>query len=52
VYRGENLRGRDRLEDLDIDGRIILKPILNRMGNLEWIELAQDADNRRAFVRR
>ena len=27
-----NLRGRDLLEDLDLDGRIILKPILNRIG--------------------
>jgi len=47
-----NLRGRDLLEDLDLDGRIILKQILNGMGDVEWIELAQDVDNRRAFVRR
>jgi len=29
-----HLRGRDLSEDLDLDGRIILKPILNRMGEL------------------
>jgi hypothetical protein len=32
-WRG-NLKRRDLLEDLDLDGRIILKPILNRMGEL------------------
>jgi hypothetical protein len=30
-----NLRGRDLLEDLDLDERVILKPILNRMGDGE-----------------
>ena len=29
-----NLRGRDLLEDIDLDRRIILKPIFNRMGEL------------------
>jgi hypothetical protein len=28
----DNLKGRDRIEDLDVGGRIRLKWILNRMG--------------------
>jgi hypothetical protein len=32
---GGDLRGRDLLEDLDLDGRVILKLMLNRMGERE-----------------
>jgi hypothetical protein len=40
-------RERDHLEDLHIDGRIILKQIFkkqNRRRGLDWIDLAQDRD--------
>ena len=41
-----NLRERDHLEDLSIDGMIILRWI-SRMwdgGDMDWIDLAQDRD--------
>ena len=38
-----NLREGNHLEDSDVDGRIILKWILdNGMGSMEWIDLAQN----------
>jgi hypothetical protein len=37
--------GRDHLEDLGVDGRIILKWIFkNGLGGLDWIFVAQDSD--------
>ena len=46
-----NLRDGDRLEDIDVYGRIILKRILqNRMGVVDWINLAEDPDRWRALV--
>ena len=46
-----NLREGDRLEDQGVDGRIILKWIFERLGgSMDWINLAQDSDRRRAFV--
>jgi hypothetical protein len=37
--------GRDHLEDLGPDGRIILKWIFKKWdGGLDWIELAQDRE--------
>ena len=46
-----DLRERNHLEDLDIDGRIILKLIFEKWnGRTEWIDLAQDRDRRRALV--
>ena len=42
---------RDHLEDPCVDGRIILKWILeNRMGDVEWTDLSQDRDKWRALV--
>jgi hypothetical protein len=42
---------RDRLEGLDIDGRIILKCIFKTWdGDMDWIDLAQARDRWRALV--
>jgi transposase len=39
------------LEDPDVDGRIILKCIFERLnGGIEWIDLAQDRCRWRAVV--
>jgi hypothetical protein len=39
-----NLRERGHLEDLGLDGRIILNgPLINRMG-VDWIDLARYTD--------
>jgi hypothetical protein len=39
------------LEDLGVDGKIILKWIFKKVdGGLEWIDLAQDRDTWRALV--
>jgi hypothetical protein len=46
-----NLREGDHLEDLGVDGRIILKWILEKLDvNMDWIDLAQDRDRWRAVV--
>jgi hypothetical protein len=46
-----NVRERDHLKDPGVDGRIILKFILEgRDGSLDWIDLAQDRDKWRAVV--
>jgi hypothetical protein len=37
----ENLKGRDHIEDLGVDGTIILKSVLRKYG-VDWIYLAQD----------
>jgi hypothetical protein len=39
VFWLENLKGRDRFEDLDVDGRIILETILWKLGEKLWIGL-------------
>jgi hypothetical protein len=40
-----NLKERDRLEDVGIDGEIILKWILGKVWEVvDWIHLAQDRD--------
>jgi hypothetical protein len=46
------LRVRHHLEDLDVDGRIILKMDLQEVGcgGMDWIDLAQDRDRWRALV--
>ena len=46
-----HLREGDNLEDLGVDGNIILKKILKRWdGVLAWIDLAKDRDRWRALV--
>jgi hypothetical protein len=49
-YLGRNLKERDGLEDLGIDGRIILKMILRKWESVDWIGLVQDRDKWRAVV--
>jgi hypothetical protein len=41
------LKGRDHAEDLDINGKIILEWILEKLGreNVDWIHLSQDRDH-------
>jgi hypothetical protein len=43
-------KGRGLLEGLIIDGRIILKYILNRVDGVYWINLVQNGVQYRAFV--
>jgi hypothetical protein len=46
-----NLRERDHLEDLGVDGRIILRWIFRKWGgDMDWIDLDQDRDRWRALV--
>ena len=48
-----NVREGDHLEDLDVDGRLILKWIFKQwggMGGMGWIHLAQDRDRWQALV--
>jgi hypothetical protein len=50
-FEWRNLRKGDHLEDLGVDGRIILKWILEKWhGGMDWIDLAQDRDRWRAVV--
>jgi hypothetical protein len=46
----ETLKGRDYLEDVDIDRRIILEKILDRGCEVDWIHLAQERDQRWVLV--
>ena len=41
---------RDHLEDLGVDGRIILKMELQEVERMDWIDLAQDRDSWRTLV--
>ena len=46
-----NLRGSDHLEDLGVDGRIILKWIFKKYnGGMDWVDLVQDRDRWQAVV--
>jgi hypothetical protein len=46
-----NLRERDTFEDAGVSGRIILKWICKRWdGGVDWIDLAQGRDRRRALM--
>jgi len=47
----ENLKERDSLEDIVLDGKITIKWILNKYGEgVDWIHLAQDREKWRASV--
>jgi hypothetical protein len=45
-----NLRKRDHLEDTGIDGRIILRWIFRKLGDMYWIDPAQGRDRWQALV--
>ena len=50
-FRWENTRERDHLEDVGIDGRIILKWIFMKWhGGVDWIDVAHDRDRWRAVL--
>jgi hypothetical protein len=43
--------GKNHLEDLGVDGRIILKLIFRKCdGSMDWINLSQDRDRWRALM--
>jgi hypothetical protein len=45
VFLWENLSEREFLEDLGVDGRIILKWVFKKWdGGMDWMDLAQDRD--------
>jgi hypothetical protein len=46
------LKRRDHLEDIGVDGRIILEWVLEKYGVkiVDWMHLAQDKDQWRALV--
>ena len=46
-----NMRERDHLQDTGIDGRIVLRCIFRKWdGGMDWIDMAQVSDRRRALV--
>jgi hypothetical protein len=48
---GGEILGEKHMEDLDVDGRIILKWIFREWdAGIDWIDLAQDRDRWRALV--
>jgi len=51
VFFGGNLRGRDRLKDVGINERVILKWIFKKWDwGIDWIDLAQDRSRWQALV--
>jgi hypothetical protein len=50
-FGGEELRKRDYLEDLGVEGRVILKWIFEKWdGGMDWIDLVQNMDGWRVVV--
>jgi hypothetical protein len=51
-FRWGNLREREHLEDLGVDGVIILKRAFRKwdVGGMDWISLTRDKNRWRAFV--
>jgi hypothetical protein len=45
------LEGKNHLEDLPIDVRVILKCTRKWEGDMDWIDLVQDSDRWRALVK-
>jgi len=51
VYWGGNVKERENLGGLDVDGRVILKwNFRNLVGGMDWIDLAHDRDSWRAVL--
>jgi len=51
-FRWGKLRERDHLEDLEVDGRIILRWNFRKWdGGTDWIDRAKERDRWRALVR-
>ena len=49
----ENLREREHLEDLLVDGRVILECIFKKWNEgLDWIDLARDEDGWRILLKK
>jgi hypothetical protein len=50
-FRWKNVRERDHLEDVGVDGRITLKWIFMKWdGGVDWIYVAHDRDTWRAIL--
>jgi len=47
---GEGTYERDRMEDLDVDGRIILKWVLKKEDEMTWSDRALERDKWRTLV--
>jgi hypothetical protein len=45
VLVGKKTEGKDHLRNLDVDGRIILKCVINKWDRgMDWVDLGQDRD--------